>query len=158
MTSVVKAIEAKYRKKAVPVVKSGDTVRVHQRITEGNKERVQVFEGVVLRVDRKNSLTYRITVRKVASGVGVERGFMMHAPNIEKVEVVKRSKVRRNNLSYLRKLTGKSARLAAVEFDMDLVNIQPEPEPEESEATEEEAKPEQEKSEESPAEAEEDKG
>lgn len=126
MKSVIDQIQDKYRKPAVVDVRSGDTVRVHQRIKEGSKERVQMFEGVVLRTDRKGSLTYRITVRKVASGIGVEKGFMMHAPNIEKVEVVKRSKVRRNNLSYLRTLTGKSARLAAAEFDMDLVNTLPE--------------------------------
>lgn len=122
MSDLVKEISARHAKKSVVAVKSGDTVRVHQTIREGNKERVQVFEGLVIRVDRKNSPTYRITVRKIASGVGVEKGFMMHSPSIVKVEVVKRSKVRRNYISYIRNLTGKSARLASVGFDSEAVN------------------------------------
>lgn len=126
MSNVIQQIESRYMKHAVVDVKSGDTVRVHQRITEGSKERVQVFEGLVIRTDRKSSLTYRITVRKVASGVGVEKGFLLHAPNIEKVEVLKRSKVRRNYLTYIRDLTGKSARLASVDFDSKSVNTLPE--------------------------------
>ena len=121
-TNVIKEIESKYTKHAVVDVKSGDTVRVHQKIKEGNKERVQVFEGLVIRVDRRNSISYRITVRKIASGVGVEKGFMMHSPSIVKVEVTKRSKVRRNYLSYIRTLTGKSARLKAADFDREAVN------------------------------------
>lgn len=134
MDSLVKQIEQKYLKKAVVEVQSGDIVKVHQKIIEGNKERVQIFEGMVIRVDRRKSLSYRITVRKVASGVGVEKGFMMHAPNIVKVEVVKRSKVRRNYLTYIRSLTGKSAKLAGVDFDSDSVNAMPEPEVEDSSA------------------------
>lgn len=120
--NVVQAIEAKYRKNAVVDVKSGDTVRVHQEIIEGGKKRVQVFEGLVIRTDRKNSLTSSITVRKIASGVGVEKSFMLHAPSVLKVEVTKRSNVRRNYLSYMRARSGKSARLAAVEFDREGVN------------------------------------
>ncbi|MCA9349329.1 50S ribosomal protein L19 [Candidatus Saccharibacteria bacterium] len=122
MSELVKQIGAKHAKKSVVLVRSGDVVRVHQKIKEGNKERVQVFEGLVIRVDRKNSPTYRITVRKIASGVGVEKGFMMHSPSIVKVEVVKRSKVRRNYLTYIRELTGKSARLSSVDFDQIAVN------------------------------------
>src|SRR5688572_30696850 len=120
--NLVQAVEAKYRKKQVVDVKSGDTVRVHQEIFEGGKKRVQVFEGLVIRTDRKDSLTSSITVRKIASGVGVEKSFMLHAPSVLKVEVTKRSSVRRNYLSYMRARSGKSARLAAVAFDRDAVN------------------------------------
>ncbi len=109
-------------KKKVVDVRSGDTVRVHQKIKEGNKERTQVFEGVVIRCDRKNSATSRITVRKVTSGVGVEKSFLIHSPLVLKIEVTKRSKVRRNYLSYLRNRSGKSARLAATQFDREAVN------------------------------------
>src|ERR1700754_5152730 len=120
--NVIQAVEAKYRKSQVVDVKSGDTVKVHQKIKEGNKERVQIFEGVVIRCDRKDSLTSRVTVRKVTSGVGVEKSFLLHSPAVLKIEVTKRSKVRRNYLSYLRNRSGKSARLAAVDFDRAAVN------------------------------------
>lgn len=122
MQSVIQQIESKYKKAQVVDVKTGDTVKVHQKIKEGNKERVQIFEGLVIRTDRKNSLTSRITVRRIASGIGVEKSFLMHGPNILKVEVVKRSKVRRNYLSYMRERTGKSARLSNVDFDKKGVN------------------------------------
>lgn len=122
MASVIEQIEAKHKKKAVVDVKSGDTVRVHQKIREGGKERIQIFEGLVIKASRKNSLTSNFTVRRVASGVGVEKTFLIHSPNILKVEVVRRSKVRRNYLTYMRDLTGKSARLSGVEFDRDVVN------------------------------------
>lgn len=126
MQSLIHQIESKFRKHAVVDVKSGDTVKVHQEIIEGGKKRVQIFEGLVIRTDRKNSLTSRITVRKVASGVGVEKSFMLHSPNVVKVEVVKRSNVRRKNLSYMRNRSGKSARLAMIEFDKSSVNELPE--------------------------------
>ena len=127
MSNVIKSIEDKF-KKAVVDVRPGDTVRVNQRIQEGAKTRTQMFEGLVIRVDRKNSLSYRILVRKVASGVGVEKSFLMHSPNIEKVEVVKRSKVARNYLTYMRQRSGKSARLASVDFNKESVNTLPESE------------------------------
>lgn len=127
MQSLLKEIELLYAKKAVIDVKSGDTVRVHQRIVEGGKERVQVFEGLVIRVTRRASLTSSFTVRRIASGVGVEKSFLIHSPSIVKIEVTKRSKVRRNYLSYMRGLTGKSARLSSVEFDKKAVNNVPEP-------------------------------
>jgi len=119
---LVKNIESKYQKAQVVDVKSGDSVRVHQKIKEGDKSRVQVFEGLVIRTDRKGSLTSRITVRRIASGVGVEKSFLLHSPLVQKVEVVKRSRVRRNNLSYMRGRSGKSARLAGTEFDKAAVN------------------------------------
>ena len=122
MESVIQKVNAKYRKSAVVDVRSGDTVKVHQKIREGNKERVQIFQGLVIRTDRKSSHTSRITVRRIASGIGVEKSFLLHSPLVLKVEVTKRSKVRRNYLSYMRQRTGKSARLSGVAFDRDAVN------------------------------------
>ena len=119
---LIQKVNAEQRKAAVVDVKSGDTVRVHQKIKEGNKERIQIFEGVVIRVDRKASHTARITVRKIASGVGVEKSFLIHSPLVEKIEVTRRSKVRRNYLSFLRERSGKSARLKSVNFDREAVN------------------------------------
>lgn len=123
---LIKKVNDEQKKYAVVDVKSGDTVKISQKIKEGNKERVQVFEGVVIRVDRKNSSTARITVRKITSGVGVEKSFLLHSPLVEKVEVVRRAKVRRNYLSFLRNRSGKSARLKAVDFDRNKVNTLPE--------------------------------
>lgn len=120
--SVIKTIEDRYKKKAVVDIKSGDTARVHQKIREGGKERIQIFEGLVIRTSRKNSLSASFTVRRIASGVGVEKTFLIHSPGILKVEIVKRSKVRRNYITYMRELTGKGARLAGVDFDKDAVN------------------------------------
>lgn len=120
---LIKKVNDEQKKPEVVNVKSGDTVRVHQKIKEGAKERIQVFEGVVIRTDRKSSHTSRITVRKIASGVGVEKSFMLNSPLVEKVEVVRRSKVRRNYLSFLRGRSGKSARLQGQRFDRDSVNI-----------------------------------
>lgn len=122
MESIIQRIEAKFKKPVVVDVRSGDTVRVHQRIKEGEKSRVQVFEGTVIRTDRKSSLTSRITVRRIASGIGVEKSFLLHSPAVEKIEVTKRSKVRRNYLSYLRKRSGKSTRLTGLDFDRHSVN------------------------------------
>jgi large subunit ribosomal protein L19 len=122
MQSVAQQIQAKHLKPSVVALKSGDTVRVHQKIVEGGKERVQIFEGLVIRVGRKKSLTQTFTVRRIASGIGVEKTYLIHSPNVLKVEITKRSKVRRNYLSYMRALTGKSARLTGVEFDRQAVN------------------------------------
>ena len=123
---LIKKVNDAQKKDAVLDIKSGDTVRVHQKIKEGNKERIQIFEGVVIRTDRKKSHTSRITVRKIASGVGVEKSFLLHSPLIEKIEIVRRSKVRRNYLSFLRNRSGKSARLKQVSFDREAVNTLPE--------------------------------
>src|SRR6185312_12738514 len=114
MSGVIDTINQRYRKKAVVDVKSGDTVRVHQKIREGNKERVQIFQGLVIRTDKKGSHTSRITVRRISSGVGVEKSFLLHSPLVVQVEVTKRSRVRRNYLSYMRTRTGKAARLSAI--------------------------------------------
>lgn len=120
--ALIQKVNDAQKKSAVVDVRSGDVVKVHQKIKEGNKERVQIFEGVVIRTDNKNQHTSRITVRKVASGVGVEKSFLLHSPVILKVEVTRRSKVRRNYLSYLRSRSGKRARLAGVDFDRQAVN------------------------------------
>lgn len=122
MDSIVKKISDSYKKHAVVDVRSGDTVKVHQKIREGNKERIQVFQGLVIRTDNKGSHTSRITVRRIASGIGVEKSFLLHSPLVVKVEVTKRSKVRRNYLTYMRARTGKSARLTGLEFDRLAVN------------------------------------
>lgn len=119
---LINKINQAQKKQAVVDARSGDTVRVYQKIKEGNKERIQMFEGVVIRTDNKKSHTSRITVRKIASGVGVEKSFLMHSPLIEKIEVVRRAKVRRKFLSFLRQRSGKSARLTAKNFDRAAVN------------------------------------
>lgn len=122
MQSVIQKIEEKFKKSQVVDVRSGDTVKVHQKIREGSKERVQIFQGLVIRVDRKGSHTSRIVVRRLASGIGVEKSFLLHSPLVTKVEVTKRSKVRRNYLTYMRDRTGKAARLTGVDFDRRAVN------------------------------------
>ena len=94
----------------IPQFKPGDTVKVHVRIKEGDKERVQIFQGVVIR-KRKGRVNSTFTVRKVSYGVGVERIFPLHTPMIDKIEVVSRGRVRRSRLYYLRKLRGKAARI-----------------------------------------------
>lgn len=142
--SILKKIGDAQKKNAVVDVRSGDTVKVTQKIKEGNKFRSQVFEGVVIRTDRKDSHTARITVRKIASGVGVEKSFLIHSPLVEKIEVTKRAKVRRKNLTYLRERSGKSARLTGKDFDRAAVNELPK---EEVEAPVEEAKTEEAKAE-----------
>jgi large subunit ribosomal protein L19 len=106
-------IEHKEMKEATPEVRIGDTVRVHIRIVEGAKERVQIVEGIVIKM-RGSQNRKTITVRKISFGVGVERIFPLQSPRVEKVEVVKHSKVRRAKLYYLRELRGKAARLKEV--------------------------------------------
>jgi large subunit ribosomal protein L19 len=137
--ALIQKVNEEQKKSAVVDVRSGDTVRVHQKIKEGAKERVQMFEGVVIRTDNKKSHTSRITVRKVASGVGVEKSFLLHSPLVEKVEVVRRAKVRRNYLSFLRGRSGKSARLVAKNFDRDATNAAGNVKPAEEEKKEAEA-------------------
>ena len=126
------------QKKSVVDIRSGDTVKVTQKIKEGNKFRSQTFEGIVIRIDRKESHTARIVVRKVTSGVGVEKSYLIHSPLVEKIEIVRRAKVRRNNLTYLRNRSGKSARLSNKDFDRNAVNdTSVEEEPAEEAKTEE---------------------
>lgn len=104
-------VEAPYLRQDLPDFRPGDTVRVHVRVVEGDRERTQVFEGVV--IARKHGGTREtFTVRKVSSGIGVERVFPLHSPAIQKIEVVRRGQVRRAKLYYLRKRVGKAARVA----------------------------------------------
>lgn len=97
-------------KNDIPEFGSGDSVKVHVRIVEGNRERIQVFEGVVIK-RQGSGISETYTVRKISNGVGVERTFPLHSPRVEKIEVIKRGKVRRNKLFYLRQRSGKSARI-----------------------------------------------
>jgi large subunit ribosomal protein L19 len=107
---IIRAIEAEQLKKDLPEFRVGDTVKVHVRVKEGNRERIQIFEGTVLK--RQNGgIRETFTVRRVAYGVGVERTFPVHSPIVEKVEVVRRGKVRRAKLFYLRKRVGKAAKV-----------------------------------------------
>ncbi|MDI9259039.1 50S ribosomal protein L19 [Alicyclobacillus sendaiensis] len=100
-------------RKDIPDFRPGDTVRVHVKVREGGRERIQVFEGVVIR-RRGSGISETYTVRKVSYGVGVERTFPVHSPKVDKIEVVRRGKVRRAKLHYLRGLSGKAARIAEV--------------------------------------------
>ena len=135
--ALIQKVNDEQKKHAVVDARSGDTVRVHQKIKEGAKERIQVFEGLVIRTDRKGSHTSAITVRRIASGVGVEKTYLLHSPLVEKVEITKRSKVRRNYLTYMRARTGKSARLTGVDFDKSAVNtVKEAPAPKEEPAAE----------------------
>ena len=121
---LIKQITDAQKKSKVVDVRSGDTVRVYQKIKEGAKTRIQMFEGVVIRTDRKDSLSSRITVRKITSGVGVEKSYLMHSPLVEKVEIIKRGKVRRNYLTYLRDRAGKRARLTSKDFDKSVNDVE----------------------------------
>lgn len=107
---IIKRIEQEQLRIDIPQFKAGDTVKVHQRIIEGDKERIQVFQGVVLRRHR-GTTNATFTVRKVSDGIGVERIYPLHSPYIERVEVVSEGKVRRSRIYYLRKLRGKAARI-----------------------------------------------
>lgn len=100
----------------LPDIRPGDTVRVYQKIKEGDKERTQAFEGLVIAKKHGQGITSTITVRKIISGIGVERIFPVHLPTIEKIEILKRGRVRRAKLYYLRKVKGKKARLKKKEF------------------------------------------
>jgi large subunit ribosomal protein L19 len=95
----------------IPAFITGDTVAVHARITEGAKSRIQVFQGVVIAIKERGKLSGHFRVRKISSGIGVERVFPFHSPNVEKVEIVQKGKSRRSKLYYLRERSGKSARI-----------------------------------------------
>lgn len=107
---LMKSITQEYEKNDIPSFGVGDTVRVHIKIKEGNRERIQIFEGFVLK--RQNGgINETYTVRKISSGVGVEKTFPLHSPKVEKIEVVKKGDVRRAKLNYMRQRTGKAARI-----------------------------------------------
>lgn len=107
----------KYAKKNVPDIQSGDTVKVHLKVKEGSKERVQIFEGLVIATRHGKTLDGSFTVRKESFGVGVERVFPLHSPRIVKIERIKQSKVRRSKLYFMRNLSGKNARLKELNRD-----------------------------------------
>jgi large subunit ribosomal protein L19 len=110
--NVVELLEREQEKAEVPVLRSGDTVRVHVKVVEGTRERIQVFEGVVIGLSRKTGIGASFTVRRIAShGVGVERTFMLHSPRIDHIEVLRHGDVRRAKLYYLREKVGKRARI-----------------------------------------------
>ena len=113
MNKIIEEIENAQKKETTPQFNTGDTVRVHNRIKEGNRERVQIFEGTVLKIQGGGS-RQTFTVRKESSGIGVEKTWPIHSPNVEKVEVVRRGKVRRSKLNYLRGLTGKKAKVKEI--------------------------------------------
>ena len=106
---IIKSIEHEQLKSKIPDIKIGDTVRVHQRVKEGNRERIQVFEGIVIK-KQNGGLNETFTVRRISYGVGVEKTFLIHSPLVEKVELVRVGKVRRAKLYYLRDRIGKAAK------------------------------------------------
>lgn len=108
--AAIRSVEAEYLRQDIPDFKPGDTVKVQVRVIEGDKERLQAFQGVVLQ-KRGQGLSATFTVRKVSGGVGVERIFPLHSPNISKITLVRKGAVRRAKLFYLRKLTGKAAKV-----------------------------------------------
>ena len=112
--NVIDTITKEYMKSDIPEFNIGDTVRVHVKIKEGNRERIQVFEGFVLK--RQNGgISEPFTVRRIASGVGVEKTFPLHSPWVEKIEVVRKGRVRRAKLNYMRGRTGKAAKIRALD-------------------------------------------
>lgn len=108
--SLLKALETKYRKTDIPEFSPGDTIRVHVTIKEGDKERIQVFQGTVI-ARTGGGISESFTVRKISAGVGVERVFPLHSPNVAKIEILKQGRVKRSKLYYLRALKGKKARI-----------------------------------------------
>jgi large subunit ribosomal protein L19 len=110
VSNVIDLLQAEARKEKVPTLTPGDTVKVHARVVEGNRERVQIFEGTVIGL-RGSGTKETFTVRRIAHGVGVERSFLLHSPRIDRIDVVRHGKVRRAKLYYLRGKIGKSARI-----------------------------------------------
>lgn len=108
--NIVETVEKEYLKQDIPVLRSGDTVRVHVKVVEGTRERIQVFEGVVIAVNHAG-LRQNVTVRRVTHGVGVERTFLVHSPRIDKIDVLRHGAVRRAKLFYLRDKVGKQSRI-----------------------------------------------
>jgi large subunit ribosomal protein L19 len=111
---LMRTITQDYLKNDIPAFNVGDTVRVHIKIKEGNRERVQIFEGFVLK-KQNGGVSETFTVRKISSGVGVEKTFPLHSPKIEKIEVTRKGSVRRAKLNYMRERTGKAAKIKAKE-------------------------------------------
>ena len=110
MADLVSAVEEQYKKEGLPDFAPGDTIRVSVKVVEGNRERIQTLEGVVMR-RRGKGINETFTIRRTPQGIGVERTFLLHSPRIEKIEVVRRGRVRRAQLYYLRERVGKAARI-----------------------------------------------
>tara|TARA_Y100000310_G_scaffold211017_2_gene211735 strand:+ start:105 stop:572 length:468 start_codon:yes stop_codon:yes gene_type:complete len=127
----LETIEKPSMKTSAQDIRPGDVVRVHQKVKEGDKQRIQVFEGVVLAKKHGRGVGATITLRKVTQGVGVERIFPIHSPLIKKIEVARRAKVRRSKLYYLREAKGRKARLKARGFNLEVPEEEPIKKPEE---------------------------
>lgn len=108
--SLIDSIEKEQLKPSIPEFKAGDNVKVHVKVIEGGKERIQIFEGLVISI-RNAGPRYSFTVRKISHSIGVERSFLAHSPKVEKIEVVRRGRVRRAKLYYIREKIGKAARI-----------------------------------------------
>jgi large subunit ribosomal protein L19 len=117
MPNVLEAVEKEYLKEKVPQLRVGDTVRVHVKVVEGSRERIQVFEGTVIALG-KPGVKHNFTVRRISHGVGVERTFLTHSPRIDKVDVVRHGDVRRAKLFYLREKVGKQSRIREKRADL----------------------------------------
>lgn len=141
--AILEHVSKSSMKKSVPVLEPGMSIKVHQKIKEGEKERTQIFEGLVVKVSAGNGVNKTFTVRKVVDGIGVEKIFPFYAPSIEKVELMKRGKVRRSKLYYMRERQGKSARLRDLPLgELEWVEYEePAPEVVEEPAAEEAAAP-----------------
>lgn len=113
---IISQITQEYKRNDIPELGIGDTVKVHIKIKEGNRERIQVFEGYILKM-QNGGISETFTVRKLASGVGVEKTFPVHSPMIEKIEVVRKGDVRRAKLNYMRERTGKASRVKSKEIE-----------------------------------------
>jgi large subunit ribosomal protein L19 len=113
MNNIIRELEKEQLKSDIPAFRPGDTLRVHVKVIEGQRERIQVFEGVVIR-RRGTGVSETFIVRKISNGVGVERTFPIHSPKIDKIEVMRRGKVRRAKIYYLRELRGKAARIKEI--------------------------------------------
>lgn len=107
---IISSVEKKFLKKNLPLIRIGDTIKIGVKIIEGNKERVQFYEGTVL-AKKNSSIRTTITVRKILQGIGIERVFLVHSPKIDSIQLLRSSKVRRSKLYYLRNLKGKASRL-----------------------------------------------
>jgi len=130
MTDIVQKFSQKYLPKQAPQIQPGWTVKVHQKIKEGNKTRISMFEGIVIAKKHGNEAGATFTVRKIVSGIGVEKTFPLYSPTIEKIEIIKKSKVRRAKLYYLREKSKKETRRKLKAF---IEAIAPEPEEEKQE-------------------------
>lgn len=124
MGTQIEVFNKQYLKEKTPDFQAGDVVKVYQKVKEQDKERIQVFEGVLLAKKHGKGVSGTITVRKISQGIGVERVFPLHSPLVEKIEVARKTKVRQGKLYYLRSLKGKKARLKAKEFNLEPVQEQ----------------------------------